>query len=712
MSEIMKINRSISLLTSFIFLLAFSSAKAQKFGTWVKESQEGKGIAPSIKLMTRHYGDSVLIQWSPKEATIWFSLLKNGWILERAEVINGMPQEFFPVSKNGIRPWPVDTFPKVIAQDSLGIGIAGQVLYGESMMEPRPASESPMDAIMQQADDDKMRQLTALVAMQQSRIAGYALGLRFMDRRVAKGKAYVYRLWPSKQVGGVRQDTTYAWAEQSKLKINPIYKIESLATDRMVHFKMLKSLLLPNFSAFYVEFSQNEGRAWSRRFSQPFFLNSKKDSIAGNFEVVVDSLPSNYKRYGYRFVAIDIFGDLARTSDPIWVMGRDMTPPSVPLVEPLEQTNNMPGLLLKWQKEFKDADFSHFRVKRAPKYEGPYEILLDNIKFETRSFRDLVPLQNPTAYYIVSAVDTAGNEGESSAVPWFEKDTIPPPVPEGLAGRLNDDGSINLSWTVLDHEDVRGYELAVSNAPSGPWEIYRSFNKEENSFFDSIPQNSINRMLFFRMKAYDWAGNRSDFGAILSVKRKVKTWVQAPSIKAYEVENKVANITWTNSGSPEIKALLAYRRTLNGKWTLIADIPEAQSKKVGVFQFPVPSVSELFALRALDVDSNWSDFSDSLLIEALPENSGKAPRLKLPVAQIQKDSSGYWLTWTTYAESATLYVLIADANNENWEIAGSAPLQLGKLNLPIAALPGKRYCYKLLKDDGTESDVSQAQLIP
>ncbi len=685
---------------------------AQKFSTWVNESQNEKGFSPSVKLMTRHYGDSVLIQWSPKEATIWFSLLKNGWILERAEVVNGVPKEYLPVSKFGIRPWPVDTFPKVIAQDSLGLGIAGQVLYGESMLEPRPASESPMDAIMQQADDDKMRQLTALIAMQQSRIAGYALGLRFMDRRVSKGKAYVYRIWPAKKVEGIRQDTTYAWAEQSKLRINPIYKVEALPTDRMVHFKMLKSLLLPNFSAFYVEFTENEGRTWARRFSQPFFLNSKKDSIAGNYEIIADSLPANYKRFGYRFVAIDIFGDLARTSDPNWVIGRDMTPPSVPLVEPLEQTENTPGLLLKWQKEFKDADFSHFRVKRAPNYEGPYEVLLDNIKFETRSFRDLTPLQNPTAYYIVSAVDTAGNEGESSAAPWFEKDTIPPPIPEGLAGNLNDDGSIIINWSALNHEDVRGYELAVSSSPQGPWEIYRSFSKEEVSFFDSIPQNSLSRQLFFRMKAYDWAGNRSDFGAVLALKRKIKTWVQAPSIKSYEVNRKTALITWANSGSPEILALHAYRRSLTGKWTLISEISEAKFQKVGVFQYALPTSTELFALRALDVDSNWSDFSDSLLVEPFVETARKPSKLKMPLVQLQKDSSGYSLNWSVEPDNSTIYVMIADNNAENWEIAASAPVNQGKLMLPNSAIAGKRFCYKLIRDDGEESDLSSAQLIP
>ena len=153
---------------------------------------------------------------------------------------------------------------------------------------------------------------------------------------------------------------------------------------------------------------------------------------------------------GYWVDDVSVYGTRDRTA-PAQVMGLD--------VEPGVEGES---LALIWNAN-SEIDLSHYRVYRSLTAGGPYGHVANS---STNSYLDAGLARDTSYYYVVSALDFAGNEGpvslEASSI---TNDTTPPAPAQGVeAMDLQTGGVVNVSWLPNNEKDLAGYKLYYSTS--------------------------------------------------------------------------------------------------------------------------------------------------------------------------------------------------------------------------------------------------------
>ncbi|MEM7262042.1 MAG: LamG-like jellyroll fold domain-containing protein, partial [Planctomycetota bacterium] len=146
----------------------------------------------------------------------------------------------------------------------------------------------------------------------------------------------------------------------------------------------------------------------------------------------------------------------------------DVTPPATPTG--LTALANDSFVLLDWANNVEE-DLRGYRVQRAESSGGPYE-LLDEVAGS--GYTDETVLNGTDYYYIVTAIDRAGNEStatpEVEASPRDGLDTISPAAPLALVA-TGFDALVLLDWADSAEGDVVSYSVFRALATGGPYEL-------------------------------------------------------------------------------------------------------------------------------------------------------------------------------------------------------------------------------------------------
>ncbi|WP_234998789.1 malectin domain-containing carbohydrate-binding protein [Demequina sp. NBRC 110057] len=130
---------------------------------------------------------------------------------------------------------------------------------------------------------------------------------------------------------------------------------------------------------------------------------------------------------------------------------------------------------------------------------------------DATSFTDATATTGTTYYYVVTAIDEAGNESEASneASALIGLDTEAPAAPAGLAGEAGDD-LVELTWDAVTATDLAGYRVYRSletGAHTGDVVVSGDALLTEPSYEDTAVEN--NTTYFYQVVAVDHAGNES-----------------------------------------------------------------------------------------------------------------------------------------------------------------------------------------------------------
>ncbi len=105
------------------------------------------------------------------------------------------------------------------------------------------------------------------------------------------------------------------------------------------------------------------------------------------------------------------------------------------------------------------------------------------------------------------SVDQAGNAESPPKSSSMKVDASPPASPSGLSAARSG-SAINLSWSAsTDNVGVAGYKVERSTSSGGPFDQIAVTSQA--SYADSIPSSEQNKTYYYRVKAYDIAGNES-----------------------------------------------------------------------------------------------------------------------------------------------------------------------------------------------------------
>ncbi len=176
------------------------------------------------------------------------------------------------------------------------------------------------------------------------------------------------------------------------------------------------------------------------------------------------------------------------------------------------------GVDVSWQLPPGAPATLTFRVYRREREGGSYDAPLIAAPTLVSPFQDSTVAPGRAVCYAVRSVAALEPlvESAASAEACLDvKDVTPPPVPEGGAAYLQDDGTVELSWSPLLESDLAGYRV-YRRGGAGARELVAEVPPTDTRWRD--PQAGGARRVY-TLTAIDKAGNESAPSAALIVER-------------------------------------------------------------------------------------------------------------------------------------------------------------------------------------------------
>lgn len=516
--------------------------------------------------VAKAFGDSIYVRWSPNSFRGWLQGNSQGYKVRRIEVptenlekIDTSKVLFLKTLSFGtFKPLPLDSFAKEPMISDTGCIIAAQALYGENMKLSGSAS------LVDKADQSEMRFTIAAQAADKSFRGAQALGLALVDYNVEKGKKYEYSITPLG--GGV---PGYALVDNSATAQDIPIDFRAKQGD---HFIQL-SWSIENrkkFTMYKVYRSDDDGKNYKLLTPEPiaFLINeNESDTFRLSFS---DSIPVNYKRYKYRVTGLDIFTAWSPFAE-LETFGRDLTPPAQPLITEGKSTVN--SFNITWSMgDSLDTDLAGFQVFMGNSAEGEYKPLTKLLSANTRQYthRDSVSLTR-SYYFKVRSIDTVGNFSESGAYYVLVIDSIPPATPLSFRGKISKTGVVRLAWQHGTEPDLVGYRV-FSSSNNQDFRLLTDSPIDSNSYHDTLPLNTLNKKMYYKVLAEDQNGNKSPYTVVVMIQKPDTIAPVMPVMEQTESTAKGVTLKWIPSTSNDVMAHLIYRKPdkdTTAKWALL-----------------------------------------------------------------------------------------------------------------------------------------------
>jgi len=564
----------------------------------------------NLVVKARFYGDSVVLRWSPGNALFWQKASQLGYRISRFEV-NEQTQkltEIRSLTPTPLKPWTADEWKQRCARTDSLAGVAVQILYGKAALEPGSEISQAMDGQMDAAN----RFLIANMVSSWSAKHAKGLAMRFTDTDVKRNRAYVYALsianTGSKATIG---DTTYLMVRTGKVDpLPPMPEIRYQPGDRLVTFRWDRRIGSQLFTGYHYERSADGGRTYQRLNRKPYVnIAARADSLQ-NEVVLIDSLPRNYTRYLYRIVGITPFSDLGQYSPTMPVSGLDLTPPTAPVQ--LVGTN-VPGstiVKLTWRKDKTEPDFIGFVIGRGTTSAGPFKPLSDKVLGKgTLEFTDGNATEFGTNFYVVSAVDTAGNASVSVPVYVPIHDRAAPAAPSSLSGTMDSTGRVILRWKHNTEPDLLGYMVYTANARDHAFTPLTPDFLVDEFFADSTTLQTLTKSKFFKVIAFDKSRRASPESDVLELKRPDLIAPVRPVFDRFVAADSSARLHWARSSSNDVLSQWLYRKEAgrDADYVLLTKLNATQTEYLDPTLLPRHTYD--YALVAVDQAGNRSERS-------------------------------------------------------------------------------------------------------
>jgi hypothetical protein len=508
----------------------------------------------TFRLLARYEGDSVTLRWFPPDPLAWKAAGKVGYQIVRYGL---NPATFQLTDSVVLTPHPLkpltatDWITRFPPADTVARA------FGRLATEEPPKPITTLaDALNRKEQADQRFVFTMLYGSLYPAYLPY-LALRFTDKTAAKDRSYIYELRPGPGRQMVPIDRASIVVRTNKPTERPAMpEVTVRPADGVVQFSWDRQAGNYWFMAYQYERSTDGGKTFARVRKRPY-IDGNRDSTR---IILTDTLPRNYVSYQYRIAGVTVFGDLGQFSPPITVMGRDLTPPTMPTNLKAVNTTGS-AVQLTWTKTVKEGDLAGFIVSKSAEQSGPFVPL--NTKLlppATTTFTD--PLGNEYAknFYIVSAVDTAGNATASLAAYVAMKDRSAPKAPTGLAGRIDSAGVFRITWAKNTEPDLMGYLIYAANSPDHAFTPLTPDFLTTEIFQDTTSLRTLTKNLYIKILAFDKSRRASPESAVLVLKRPDIVPPTSPVFTDFSVADSSATLKWALSSSEDVVTQILYRQ--------------------------------------------------------------------------------------------------------------------------------------------------------
>ncbi|MEP7220745.1 MAG: hypothetical protein ABI876_17595, partial [Bacteroidota bacterium] len=392
---------------------------------------------------------------------------------------------------------------------------------------------------------------------------------------------------------------------------------------------------------------EDNGASFRRMNAVPLITLRPSQPGEDDEEIFLDSTAINYRPYLYRVRGTTPFADLESLGD-VRGMARDATPPAKPFL-PNPEHRSARRVNVRWEPGAPATpDLAGFRVWRGGTDSGPFDRLTRALlPPSTREIIDSTFQPDGTNYYLVEAVDTAGNISRSNSAYVALIDSAPPGAPRWIDGRMDSNGVVTLRLHANSERDLMGYRLLRANAPDHEFSVVReSFGDTATAtdtvYHDTVEIRTLTRWAYYRAVALDRNFNESEFSQVLAVPRPDLIPPVAPVITDVFVTDSSVRILYAASSSEDLAYHTIYRRADETKeWDSIA----RTSRRDTLFldREVKMNTSYLYALRAIDSSGLRSELSSS--VAARPYDPGVRPGVTRLTAAADSVRKQVMLRW-------------------------------------------------------------------
>ncbi len=534
--------------------LMFTNATAQQ-----RPKQE-EGIA----VIARPSTDSITLRWAPLSVHHWRIANAYGYGVERFTLVrNGKvirPVERKLLTSVPLKPLPEEQWEKFMG-NKYGM-ITAQALYGETF--ELDIEHTDIMQIVNKAQENEQRYSIALFCADMSPVIAKAQGLYFTDRQIEKNVKYLYRIsviTPTDTLrGSVFTDP------QQKYILPAVAEVSGQTTGSAVTLRWKQSEYSSLYTTYSVERSE-DGKSFIPVSDVPGVTLSKQGQDS-KYQYAVDTLAVTGKEYSYRVRGITSFGEYGPASGIVKVKGNKTVTSSVFITSALSTDNK--SIDIQWEfPQSENEALAGFEVTRAAKSSGPYKTITKSILAPSaRYFKDTSPEQSN--YYKLKAKTLDGTEVISMPYLAMLVDSIPPAIPTGLKGKVDDYGNVSISWNPNKDADIFGYRIYRAYYESEEFALMTGEPLKDTVFNDRVQLQSLNEKIHYQVMAIDRNQNHSGLSVILSLALPDKVPPMSPVWRPVKSTKEGVILTWEPGGSQDVVKYEVYRKGDQGQWMRLA----------------------------------------------------------------------------------------------------------------------------------------------
>lgn len=647
-----------------------------------------------------------VLRWAPTNYALWQACSQGGYVLDRYEWAAGkgiLSQTAKKISPAPFKPLSLEQMKAKFKPEDKLAAIAAQALYGKAIP---PADATGFQAIVAQATQEENLFGFAMLAADASPELASALALRWDDADVQPGKHYVYRLYSVAKIEGETMDT--AWFHLDPKFEVPVPQVLSLEAEEGEH---LVTLTWDNTegiypaSGYYIEQSDEKGKTWKRLNDQPHIaIQTSVDSSAlASYKV---PMTANYRPAQFRIIAFNAFGETSSLSKVITAMGRDKTaPPSPILNEPTHQGRN---IKLTWKMPEETGDLKGFYVGFSSQAEGPFVAISKEIPSSQRQWTDTeAGARGDYHYYIVSALDTAGNLANSLPFHSHYVDSIGPAKPLGLKAAIDTTGQLTLTWQHGTEPDLEGYNVFFANRADHDFIQLNVGPVPTDTFRHALKLKTLTEEIFYKIVAVDFNGNPSTYSEVLRVKKPDVIPPVAPVLSNIEATDKGVRLSWAPCPSPDAAGFQLYRRPVEGgEWKVLLEMPATQL----AFTDTTATAGTLFEYYMVAKDDDGLRSEPSAPVTGRVYHNARPKGLDRLTLNADKDKLFTTLSWLVPSEKTTqIFVYKAADNGDLRLITSLQGIENQFIDEEIEKGKRYRYAVKLAYPTGAESAMSETK---
>ncbi len=698
--------------TKLLFLFLFFIIIKNGYTQVQKDTAAIVDVKPSVQVIARSYGDSVVLRWAPTLSAAWTWGNKYGYMVERFTLVkNGQFQESAKregkiISNGAVKPLPLLSWEGIVKREP-NAAIYAQALYGEEFL-PKQGEKMDIISMANRAEQIETRYSFALFVADQSIDVAEVAGLKFTDKKTIKGEKYLYRVYPALQPKSYRIDTGSVFVAVDERTILP--KPSGLGadfTDKSVNLHWSTRYYSDIFISYIIERSDDNGKTFKSIDNLPFInVTPETKNYPSDYIYRLDSLPENDKLYIYRVKGKTSFGEISPPSDTVQGMGIETilaVEPVLNFVKPLMNGSVeirwlYPDSLIKNIQGFVVARAS----MAAPKSYKDISKILSNT---ARSYEDTKP--DKENYYVVKAVDINGKVALSFPIMGLLKDSVPPLPPTGLFAKVDSSGIVKIRWKKNKEEDMLGYRVYMSNSLREEFMFLSKGTVMDTNYTDTITLNTLTKKAYYKLVAIDQHFNPSDFSQPIELKRPDIVPPSAPAFDKLESLSEGIKISWKPSTSNDVVAHVLYRRIAGEKkWVTIAVVDS--SKKVRDYYDKSVEKRKSYEYTILAVDDSKLESDLASPIEIAFIDDGKRPDISRFRATLEREKKIIELKWDYELKNVKRFLIYRIENGSEIRlyksVEGNQFVFMDKSLLPNTTY---QYRVKAVLIDGSQSDFSK-----